>query len=54
MILLGGLAQPVIGRVSDLTGRRSVILASNAIAAVGAVGVWLSVSLTLTVRRQMI
>ena len=49
MILLGGLAQPVIGRVSDLTGRRSIILVGNAIAAVAAVGVWLSVSLTLII-----
>ena len=49
MILLGGLAQPVIGRISDLTGRRSIILVGNAIAAVAAVGVWLSVSLTLII-----
>ena len=49
MILLGGLAQPVIGRISDLTGRRSIILVGNAIAAVAAVGVWLSVSLTVII-----
>jgi len=49
MILLGALAQPVIGRVSDLTGRRTTILASNAIAAVAAVGVWSGVSLTATI-----
>ena len=48
MILLGALAQPVIGRVSDLTGRRSIILVGNAIAAVAAVGVWLSVSLSVS------
>ncbi|MCH7909071.1 MAG: hypothetical protein IIB38_05575, partial [Candidatus Hydrogenedentes bacterium] len=34
---------------SDLTGRRAVILVGNAIAAVAAVGVWLSVSLTLII-----
>ncbi len=49
MLLLGALAQPVIGRVSDLMGRRSIILVGNAIAAVAAVGVWLSVSLTLII-----
>ena len=49
MLLLGALAQPVIGRVSDLTGRRSIILLGNGIAAVAAVGVWLSVSLTLII-----
>lgn len=49
MILLGALAQPVIGRVSDLTGRRSIILVANAIAAVAALGVWLSVSLTVII-----
>jgi len=49
MILLGALAQPVIGRVSDLMGRRTTILASNAIAAVAAVGVWSGVSLTATI-----
>jgi FSR family fosmidomycin resistance protein-like MFS transporter len=49
MILLGALAQPVIGRVSDLTGRRSIILAGNAIAAVAVAGVWLSTSLTVIV-----
>jgi FSR family fosmidomycin resistance protein-like MFS transporter len=49
MLLFGALAQPVIGRVSDLTGRRTIILIGNAIAAVAAVGVWLSVSLTLII-----
>ncbi len=49
MLLFGALAKPVIGRVSDLTGRRTIILIGNAIAAVAAAGVWLSVSLTLII-----
>jgi MFS family permease len=39
----------VIGRLSDLVGRRSIILVGNAIAAAAAVGVWFSGSLTLII-----
>jgi FSR family fosmidomycin resistance protein-like MFS transporter len=53
MVLAGALAQPVIGRVSDLMGRRSVILTGNALAAVAAVGIWLSASLVAVIALQV-
>lgn len=45
MMVLGALAQPVMGKLSDRVGRWPLIVCGNAIAAVGAGAAWLSASL---------
>lgn len=39
MLLLGSLLQPVVGRLSDITGRKHMIIGGTACAAVGAAGI---------------
>ncbi len=48
MMLPGALLQPVMGKISDTFGRRSLIILGNAIATVAAFAAWLSASMTLT------
>jgi FSR family fosmidomycin resistance protein-like MFS transporter len=48
MLLLGALAQPWMGKVSDSVGRRSLIILGNAIATVAALAAWASTSIILT------
>jgi len=45
MMALGALVQPSMGRISDVIGRRPLLIAGNALAAVGAVAAWLAPSL---------
>lgn len=45
MMVLGAVAQPVMGKVSDTIGRRPLLIAGNAIAAIGALAAWISISL---------
>ncbi len=45
MMVLGVLAQPVTGRISDAVGRRPVLLLGNLVAAIAAVAAWLLPSL---------
>ena len=47
MLLIGALAQPLIGRLSDRTSRRPVIVLGNGLAVLAALGVWLSGSLAV-------
>ena len=53
MLLIGALAQPLIGRLSDRTSRRPVIVLGNGLAALAALGVWLSGSLVAILVLQM-
>lgn len=53
MMFAGALAQPVIGRLSDRTSRRPVIVLGNGLAALAAVGVWLSGSLVVVLLLQV-
>ncbi|MEM7238246.1 MAG: MFS transporter [Pseudomonadota bacterium] len=46
MMVLGVLAQPIMGRVSDTMGRRTLLVLGNAVAAVAACVAWISPSLT--------
>lgn len=46
MMVLGALAQPIMGRVSDQIGRQSLLIFGNAIAAIAACTAWMSISLT--------
>jgi FSR family fosmidomycin resistance protein-like MFS transporter len=48
MMLLGALAQPWMGKISDSVGRRPLIVLGNAIAAGAAFVAWLSSSFALT------
>jgi len=48
MMLLGALAQPWMGKISDQVGRRPLIILGNAIATVAAFGAWLSGSFMIT------
>ena len=41
MLLFGALAQPFVGRLSDVIGRRPIIILGNGLAALLGVGVWL-------------
>ena len=52
MLLIGALAQPLLGRLSDATRRRPVILLGNGLAALAAAGVWMSESLVLILAFQ--
>jgi FSR family fosmidomycin resistance protein-like MFS transporter len=45
MMVLGALAQPVMGRLSDRMGRWPLIVCGNGIAAIGASAAWMSTSL---------
>ncbi|MEQ8655137.1 MAG: MFS transporter [Kiloniellales bacterium] len=47
MMVLGVLAQPAMGRVSDVIGRRPVLVLGNLIAALAAAAAWLAPSLIL-------
>lgn len=47
MMVVGVLAQPIMGRVSDVIGRRPVLMLGNLIAAAAAVVAWLAPSLIL-------
>ncbi len=48
MMILGALAQPWMGKISDTVGRRPLIILGNAIATVAAFAAWLSTSFLLT------
>lgn len=47
MMILGALAQPMMGRASDRIGRRPLLIYGNAIAAVAACVAWLAMSLSV-------
>jgi len=48
MMVLGALAQPWMGKVSDTVGRRPLIILGNAIATVAAFAAWLSSTFVIT------
>jgi MFS family permease len=49
MMLVGALAQPWTGKISDNVGRRPLIIFANAIAAVASLFAWLTTDFVLTV-----
>jgi len=48
MMVLGALAQPWMGKISDTVGRRPLIILGNAIATVAAFSAWLSSTFVIT------